>query len=156
LIEYIHQHPVLKGTTMKIQLIIPAIVCILSIHTTSVLAGDTPEERATATRNYLKAVPVNSMVQDLTSEMLKSVPPEQKVEIEALLKKALDPKFLEALTLETMPKHFTTKEINAMATFYATPEGASIMKKFGAYMADIMPAIQTQVIEALQPMLSGK
>jgi len=141
---------------MKILLIIPAILCTLSIYTTAALAGDTPEERTAATREYLKAVPVNSLVQDLTSEMLKSVPPSQQAEIEALLKKALDPKFLESLTLETMPRHFTTKEIKAMAAFYSTPEGAAIMKKFGGYMADIMPAIQTQVIEALQPMLSSK
>ena len=141
---------------MKILRMIPVVACVFALSSSTALAGDTLEERTAATRNYLKAVPVNSMVQDLTSEMLKSVPPEQKNEIEALLKKALDPKFLESLTIETMPKHFTSKEINAMATFYGTPEGASIMKKFGAYMADIMPAIQTQVIEALQPMLTGK
>ncbi len=141
---------------MRHLLALSMVLVTLALYAVPALAGDTPEERTAAAREYLKAVPVNSMVQDLTSEMMKAVPPEQKSDVEALLKKALDPKFLESLTIETMPKHFTTKEIKAMTTFYGTPEGASIMKKFGAYMADIMPAIQTQVIEALQPMLSGK
>ena len=96
------------------------------------------------------------MVNDLTSEMLKTVPPEQRPDVDAVLKKALDAKFLEKLTLDSMPKHFSEKEIRAMSKFYGTPEGASIMKKFGAYMADIMPAIQNQVIEALQPLMNGQ
>ncbi|MBC7962325.1 MAG: DUF2059 domain-containing protein [Steroidobacteraceae bacterium] len=67
------------------------------------------------------------------------------------MKKALDPKFLESITLETMPNHFTTKEIRAMSKFYSSPEGASILKKFGGYMAAIMLAIQNQIMKAIQP-----
>ena len=41
------------------------------------------------------------------------------------------------------------KEINALAAFYASPEGRSITKKFGAYIADVMPAIQEEMAQAM-------
>ena len=113
---------------------------------------DTVEKRTAAVKEYLKVVPPENMVKDLISEMMKTVPADQKAVMEKTFKQALDPKFFYQLTLDAMPKHFTTGEIQALTKFYSNPDGASIMKKFGAYMADIMPAIQSQVISALQEM----
>ena len=48
-----------------------------------------------------------------------------------------------ALTLETMIKHFTVTEIEAMA-------GKSINKKMGGYLAEIMPWIWAEMLRALQ------
>lgn len=115
------------------------------------LAADSKEERIAATKEYLKAVPVTGMAEDLTNEMMKSVPEEQQEMAAEVLKKALDPKFLESITLMAMPRHFTTDEIKAMTKFYASPEGASIMRKYGTYVADIMPAVQSRIMTTLAP-----
>lgn len=112
--------------------------------------ADTIEKRTAATKEYLRVVPPESMIKDLITEMMRAVPAEQKVVVEKSFKQAMDPNFISQLTLDAMPKHFTTKEIEALTKFYATPEGGAIMKKFGAYMADIMPAIQGRIISALQ------
>ena len=114
-------------------------------------AADSKEDRIAATKEYLKAVPVTGMAGDLTSELMNTVPPEQQAMAAEVLKKALDPKFLESVTLMAMPKHFTTDEIKAMTRFYASPEGASILRKYGAYMADIMPAVQSRIMTILAP-----
>lgn len=114
-------------------------------------AADTKDDRIAATRAYLKAVPPENMAKDLTTEILKTVPPEQQAMAAETLKKALNPKFLESVTLTAMPKHFTTDEIKALTKFYTSAEGASIMKKFGAYMADIMPAVQSRIMSTLAP-----
>ena len=39
----------------------------------------------------------------------------------------------------------TALALVALAAFYGSPEGRSITKKFGAYMADVMPAIQEEL-----------
>jgi hypothetical protein len=114
-------------------------------------AADTKNDRIAATREYLKVVPVEKMAKDLTSEMLKTVPQEQQEMAAEVFKKALDSTFLESIMLTAMPKHFTTDEIKALTRFYASPEGASVMSKLGAYTADMMPAIQSRIMSILAP-----
>ena len=46
----------------------------------------------------------------------------------------------------------TVDELNAMPEFYSSTHGASAMRKFGAYMADVMPAVQEEVILGLDRM----
>ena len=116
-----------------------------------VQAADTKDDRIAATREYLKAVPVEGLASDLTAEMMKNVPEEQRTKVAEVLKKALEPKFLESITLMAMPKHFTADEIKALTRFYASPEGASVMSKLGAYTADIMPALQSRIMSILAP-----
>jgi len=36
----------------------------------------------------------------------------------------------------------------ALADFYGSPVGKSAMQKFGAYMADIMPTIEAEIMKA--------
>ncbi len=57
---------------------------------------------------------------------------------------------LENLARTSMIKHFTADELNALADFYGSKHGASVMKKFGIYMADVLPSIQAEVQRALQ------
>ena len=58
-----------------------------------------------------------------------------------------------------MVKHFTTEELKALADFYGSPVGKSAMQKFGAYMADIMPVMQAEIMKAqakTEPLTSQK
>ena len=40
------------------------------------------------------------------------------------------------------------QELKALADFYGSAVGKSAMKKFGTYMADVMPDIQAEMIKA--------
>ena len=51
---------------------------------------------------------------------------------------------------DSMVKNFTAEELQALANFYGSPVGRSAMKKFGQYMADAMPHIQSLMIDAFQ------
>ena len=53
---------------------------------------------------------------------------------------------------DAMVKNFTTEELKALADFYGSPVGKSAMKKFGAYMADIMPVVQPEIMKAAAKM----
>ena len=60
----------------------------------------------------------------------------------------LDIAALTKAMIDSMVKHFTTEELKALADFYGSPVGKSAMQKFGAYMADIMPAMEAEIMKA--------
>jgi len=60
----------------------------------------------------------------------------------------LDIAALTKATTDAMIKHFTTEELKALADFYGSAVGKSAMQKFGAYMADIMPTMQAEIMKA--------
>jgi hypothetical protein len=60
----------------------------------------------------------------------------------------LDIAALTKAMMDAVVKNFTTDELKALADFYGSPVGKSAMQKFGTYMADIMPAIQAEIIKA--------
>jgi hypothetical protein len=59
---------------------------------------------------------------------------------------------LETATRASLVRHFTVDELNAMAEFYSSLHGARAMRKFGAYMAGVMPAVQEEMILGLDHM----
>lgn len=111
-------------------------------------SADGKEAKTKAVERYLKLVPMRALMEDMTEAMAKNMPPAKATELRELLTKNLDIKALEDATRESMLKHFTAKEINALADFYGSPEGRSIMKKFGVYMAELQPVIQREILKA--------
>jgi len=111
---------------------------------------DTPEARQQAVRRHLAAVPIEGMLDDMINTLAGQIPEARRPEFIALMKKMVGPDTVRAMTMEAMPRHFTVAEIEAMTTFYGSPEGKSIMKKFGPYMGDLMPRVQAEVLRALQ------
>ena len=112
--------------------------------------ADTPANRLAAAQRYLKAVPPSEMVADTLDRVASQVPEDRREEFKKALTKVVSSERIEALTLQAVTKHFTVKEINALAAFYGSPEGRSITKKFGDYMADVMPAIQEELSAAME------
>jgi len=48
---------------------------------------------------------------------------------------------------DAMVKHFTTEELKALADFYGSPIGKLAMQKFGACMADVMSALEAELMK---------
>jgi hypothetical protein len=111
---------------------------------------DTPANRLAAAKRYLKAVPPAGMVTDSIDRVVGQVPEERRAEFKQALDKVIKSDRIEKITLDAVVKHFTVKEINALTAFYASPEGRSITKKFGAYLADVTPAIQEELALAVE------
>ena len=80
--------------------------------------------------------------------MSVNVPPAEREKFKAVLTSSLDVDALTRAMTDAMVKHFTTEELRALADFYGSPVGKSAMKKFGAYMADVMPALQSEIMKA--------
>jgi hypothetical protein len=112
--------------------------------------ADTPENRTKATERYLRLVPMKALLEDTAEQLAQKAEGAEKARIVKALTEGVDIPALEKAAAEAMVKHFTVREINALADFYASPEGRSVMKKFGAYMAEVMPVIQREVERALK------
>lgn len=120
------------------------------------LAQDTEATRQAAMERYLRAVPMEKMMEDTYLEMAKQLPPENRADFVSLMRKHVYVDRIEAIARKSMLKTFTTNELNALADFYLSEHGASGMRKFGTYMADVMPALMQEVQRAVQELQAEK
>ena len=107
--------------------------------------ADTPENRKAAAQRYMEAMPTQELLKSIAGNMVRRLPePTRKPFLEAMTDPELD-KATQTITMDGLVKHFTAGELNAMATFYGSPEGKSARTKFGPYMAEVMPLINDEV-----------
>jgi hypothetical protein len=118
----------------------------------NIFANDSKEARTHAAERYLAVVPISQLLEDTFREMSKSLPEALREGFVAQMRIVVRADVLEAATRASLVRHFTVDELNAMAEFYSSPHGASAMRKFGAYMADVMPAVQEEMILGLDHM----
>jgi len=111
-------------------------------------ATDTPETRRHEAERYLQATPPKALFEDMAEKMAANLPPDQREQFQKLMTSQLDIAALTKAMIDSMVKHFTTEELKALADFYGSPVGKSAMQKFGAYMADIMPAMEAEIMKA--------
>jgi len=111
-------------------------------------APDTPETRRHEAERYLQATPPKALFEDMADKISANLPPDQRDKFKQLMTSQLDIAALTKAMIDSMVKHFTTEELKALADFYGSPVGKSAMQKFGAYMADIMPTMEAEIMKA--------
>ncbi len=117
----------------------------ISIQTS--ITGELPDtygNRLVAAERYLRVANMKDMMRDMIIETAKNLPEKIRGAYIALMNKHIHVEVIERVALASMVKHFTVDELNALADFYGSKEGRSAMKKFGAYMGDVMPVIQQE------------
>ena len=127
---------------------IAATATILLFCSVASALDDTPENRSMQADRYVAAMPAKEMMNSFVGQAVpKDAPAQQR---EGLLEqiKCVDAVSLEKAMKEAMTKDFTADELKALADFYGSPAGKSAMKKHYAYLADLMPAIMTEMKKA--------
>lgn len=109
---------------------------------------DSPENREKEAKRYLQATPPKAMFEDMAEKVAYNLPPEKREEFKSLLTRHLDIEALTELMTTAMVNNFTADELGALADFYGSEVGKSSVAKFGAYMADVMPGLQAEMIKA--------
>ena len=115
-------------------------------------ATDTPETRRREAERYLQVNPPKALLDDMVDKMAANLPPDQRDQFKRVMTTQLDLAALTKASMDAMVKNFTTDELKALADFYGSPIGKSAMQKVGAYMADIMPAVQAEIMKAAAKM----
>lgn len=129
---------------------------IISISAFGQDIEDTQENRRTAAERYLKVTPMDSMMDDVIEKVAIQLPEEKRDEFKLFMGKYVRNYVLEDAAIQSMIKHFTTAEINALADFYSSPVGRSVIKKFGIYVADIMPVLMAELERAMSEFVAAK
>jgi Uncharacterized protein conserved in bacteria (DUF2059) len=124
----------------------------LFISCSLALGTDTPETRRHEADRYLQVNPPKALFNDMADKMAANLPPDQRQQFKQMMTADLDIEALSKAMTDAMVKHFTTDELKALADFYGSPIGKSAMQKFGAYMADLMPVMQAEIIKAAAKM----
>ena len=126
-------------------------IALLTLFTSSAFvlsATDTPETRRHEAERYLQAAPPKALFEDMADKIAVNLPADQRQQFKQMITADLDIPALTKAMIDAMVKHFTTDELKALADFYGSPVGKSAMQKFGAYMADLMPIIQAEMMKA--------
>jgi hypothetical protein len=140
-----------QSRTMKQKLVI-LLVLTLSAWSPVFSAADTPETRRKEAERYLQVGPPKALFEDMADKMAGTLPADQREQFKKLMTTQVDIAALSKAMTDAMVKNFTTEELKALADFYGSPVGKSAMQKFGAYMADIMPVVQAEIMKAAAKM----
>src|SRR5882672_8421150 len=133
---------------MQKQTLTLTILTLCASSTLVLSATDTPETRRREAERYLQVSPPKALFEDMADKMAANLPPDQREQFKKVMTTQLDLAALTKAMTDAMVKNFTTDELKALADFYGSPVGKSAMQKFGAYMADIMPVMQAEIIKA--------
>ena len=120
---------------------------------------DTPENRRAQAQRYLEITPPRQLFADMAKNMSASVPAAQRDKVTAMFTTAVENMDMDAVTKgmeDALVKRFTAGELKALADFYGSPAGRSILSKMGDYMADLTPLVQAQMMKALPGAAPGK
>lgn len=124
-------------------------ICLVSCAPSRISSGDTPEARRQSAREYLRIVPPEDLMRDMAEKVAETMPESARDDFKRAMIKDIDTKLLRDAMMNSMVRRFTLAEIDALNEFYSSTEGKSVMKKFGLYMADVMPVIQAETIKSL-------
>ena len=110
---------------------------------------DTPDARRSAAVRYHKVLPMESMMDELVSQLVLQAPPEARADAKKMMLDGIDFDVLRNLSIELMVTHFSADEITSLTDFYTSATGRSVMKKMPTYTAELMPLIQKEIMKAM-------
>jgi hypothetical protein len=110
---------------------------------------DNPENRTAAAKRFLEAMPPKELLQGMATRVAPNLPEKDRQTFVDVVNSPDIEKTTTRICTEALVKSFTVGELNAMSTFYGSPDGKSAAKKFGPYMMGIMPQIQQEIKKAM-------
>jgi uncharacterized protein len=114
--------------------------------------ADTQETRMAAAKRYYSTLDMKKMMDEILRAGVARLPEDRRDEVFALAKAHLDTEELATIAIAALVKNFNTDELNAMANFYGSPEGKSILAKYPAYIAEVMPEMLAEVQREIREM----
>lgn len=120
------------------------------------VAQDDVAARKAAVDRYLAVVPMSTMLEDTFSELAKQLPENQRADFISKMRSLVRADRVERIARDAMLRVFTADELNALADFYGSKHGSSAMKKFGVYMAELLPAVRAEMERAIREMKASR
>jgi hypothetical protein len=139
-----------KEVRMIGRLLIAVSFLFVLVGNTQSGAEDDQNTRLAAAKRYARVYNMPKMIHDSIGQIANSFPEETRPKIIYFMERNIDVDKLEKITLDIMVKHFTAEELNALADFYGSPVGQSILEKFTPFMADIQIPLMHEIFRLMQ------
>ena len=111
-------------------------------------AQDSIGNRMAAAERYAAVVDFEKMMNDMILGVAQNFPANQREDVIAKMRREIDLQWARNLAINSMVQVFTVEELNALADFYGSPVGRSIVQKTQAYTAAFMPALMQRLKDA--------
>lgn len=112
--------------------------------------ADSIENRRAAAQRYMSTSPLEDIFEETIPKIALQMPPSEQDQFIRLMRLTIRIDQLKPAMRDALVRHFTVRELDALAAFYGSREGKSIMRKMGDYMGTVMPLIQAELIRAAQ------
>jgi hypothetical protein len=117
---------------------------------TAAPVADNEENRLAAAKKYLEVAPAQDLLKDMTAGVMDKLPEKpRKIFTDVMASQSLK-EATHQIALKGLVKNFTANELNALTVFYSSPDGKSIRQKYSAYLADVMPQVNQELVKAFQ------
>tara|TARA_B100000315_G_scaffold220849_1_gene223829 strand:- start:1658 stop:2149 length:492 start_codon:yes stop_codon:yes gene_type:complete len=137
---------------LAINLFVCAVVAVALIPSAAEFgaqAQDSQQRKLGAAREYWKITGFSTMMDDTIVELANNYPAEIREEFIYLMRRAVNHDAIEEIGIDGVAGVFTLAEIEALAEFYDSELGQSVLKKMPKFLAVIQPAIQAEVLRSL-------
>ncbi len=112
--------------------------------------SDTYADRVEAATRYVEVADFRNMINDMVVQTAAEAPEIDRRKVIDFLKANIRTNYIENAAISVFTKHFTADELNALADFYGTARGKSILSKLGPCMGDIMPVMQNEMTRVIE------
>ncbi len=102
---------------------------------------------------YLKVFSFEELVHSMAIQKAKRLPPSKRDRYVELVTQNIDYEEFYRIMTNVMHEHFSLNELKAIADFYGSPEGQSILKKYPIMMESAMPALRASAMKTDQKIL---
>jgi len=113
-------------------------------------AKDEKNDRMMAAKRYAETSQIFSLWEKSIISIANKMPEAKRSDFISNMKKIVSIENIEKKAIDSMARYFTTEELNALADFYGSPVGKSIMKKFDAYIADVQVILREEMIKVIK------
>ena len=111
---------------------------------------DNPENRTVLAKRYLIIAPPGELMHGAADIAVKSFPEQdRKIFLDVMYSKALEDAMYR-FELDRMVNKFTLNELQALITYYGSPEGKSAQEKLGSLMMEAMTQLQQEVKKGME------
>jgi hypothetical protein len=138
------------GKTLYRNSCLGLVVAMAILFSPSARAQDDLANRRAAAERYEATMPIAKMMEESIQQMAAALPEDQRSTFVAQMEQVVDGKRLRLIALDQMIQVFSTEELDALAAFYGSPVGQSIVTKFPVYIAEVMPLIQLELARAVR------
>ena len=101
-------------------------------------------------KQYSQVVPVQDEVNTAIENLVLQVPKDDRVLFKSILERTIKVPQLQKTSEMALADIFSEQELQALVTFYSSPEGMAVREKMPEYQQRLKPVLEQMIRESLE------